>query len=212
MTDNDKPEDAAGEAPTEAFPAQHPQAPEPEAEQPKRGSVRFQDPATTTPREPTLAEQRARQRARKRESDEARAARLEAEDKARTRRRIFIGSGVTVGLVAMVAVWVVAMQPDEVSATCVDDSGHVAPGSNSGDDYCDEDYVRSHGGYYSGGFYYIGGHSYRYNYGGSVGSGGYVSGGSYTKPSSNTKVTTHSGKTVQRGGFGVSGGSKSGGS
>lgn len=220
MTDNDKPENAGSDEPTEAFPAQHPQAPEPEADEPRRGSVRFQDPETTTAREPTLAEQRARQRARKRESDDSRALRLEAEDKARTRRRILIGGGVTVGLVAMVATWVVAAQPDDVSATCVGPGDQVAPGTNSGDDNCDEDYVRNHGGYYDNNShtYFIpvggfgGGYTqYHYYYGGSVGSNGHVSGGSYTAPS-NAHVTTKSGKTVQRGGFGVSGGSKSGGS
>jgi hypothetical protein len=214
MTDNDKPENAGSDEPTEAFAAQQ----QPEAEEPRRGSVRFQDPETTKPREPTLAEQRARQRVRKRESDEARAERFEAENKARTRRRILIGGGVAVGVVAMVATWYAAATPDEVTATCVGPGDQVAPGANGGDDYCDENYVRSHNGYYDNysHTYFIplggGGYTqYHYYYGGSVGPGGHVSGGSYTAPS-NAHVSTKSGKTVQRGGFGVSGGSKSGGS
>lgn len=216
MTENDKPEVGGGDEPTEAVEAQHEQQPEPE--QPRRGSVRFQDPETTKPREPTLGEQRARQRALKRESDDARATRFEAENKARTRRRILIGGGVAVGVVAMVATWYAAASPEETTATCVGPGDQVAPGANSGDNYCDEDYVRSHGGYYDNysHTYFIpfgGGYTqYHYYYGGSVGPSGRVSGGSFTAPSSNTKVSTHSGKTVQRGGFGVSGGGKSGGS
>ena len=38
-----------------------------------------------------------------------------------------------------------------------------------------------------------------------------MAGGSYTKPSSGTTVKTSSGKTVQRGGFGISGKSSGGG-
>jgi hypothetical protein len=55
---------------------------------------------------------------------------------------------------------------------------------------------------------------YHYNYGGSVGPGNRVTGGSTAAPSGNTTVKTKAGKTVQRGGFGISsGGSKgSGGS
>jgi hypothetical protein len=120
----------------------------------------------------------------------------------------------------VVATWYAAATPDEVNATCVGPQDQVAPGANNGDDNCDENYVTSHGGYYDNNshsyFIPIGGFGggytqYHYYYGGSVGPGGHVSGGSYTAPS-NAKVTTHSGKTVQRGGFGVSGGSKSGGS
>ncbi|GAA1252717.1 hypothetical protein GCM10009676_44560 [Prauserella halophila] len=47
---------------------------------------------------------------------------------------------------------------------------------------------------------------YRYNYGGSGAPGTKVQGGTYNKPSG-ANITTRSGKTVQRGGFGVSGGS-----
>ena len=36
---------------------------EPPEEEPKRGSMRFQDAESTQPREPTLAEQRARRKA-----------------------------------------------------------------------------------------------------------------------------------------------------
>lgn len=180
--------------------------------------MRFQDPGSTTPREPTLAEQRARRRAiaeeREREAAEQQA-RQEAERKAETRRKVLIGSGVTVGLVGLVAGWYLVAAPDEVTAVCTDADGTVV----GNEDYCDEDYVRSQGGYVgTGGFLFLpipgGGYQqYRYNYGGTGTPGSQVSGGTYTKPA-NANISTRSGKTVQRGGFGISGGSfgKSGGS
>lgn len=184
----------------------------------KRGRMRYQDADSTRPREPTLAEQRARRKAieeeAERELQEA-AERAEVERKAKTRRRVLIGSGVTVGVVAMVATWYVAATPDEVTANCVDNSGVLAANEN----FCDENYARSQpGSYYSGGFWFIplatgGFGQYQYNYGGSVGPGGRVTGGSTAAPGGRTTVKTSSGKTVQRGGFGISsGGSKSGGS
>ncbi|MFC4005085.1 hypothetical protein ACFS2C_27240 [Prauserella oleivorans] len=193
-----------------------PQRPD-SSEPPRRGSMRFQDAESTTPREPTLAEQRARRRAmveeRERQAAEERA-REEAERKAETRRKVFIGTGVTVGLVGLVAGWYVVAKPEEVTAVCTRADGTIV----ENDDYCDEDYVESHGGHYSGGFMFLplpgGGYQqYRYNYGGTGTVGGKVSGGSFTKPA-NADIATKSGKTVQRGGFGISGGSfgKSGGS
>ncbi|MBE1466352.1 hypothetical protein [Kibdelosporangium phytohabitans] len=190
--------------------------PQPTAE-PRRGAMRYQDADTTTPREPTLAEKRAMRRALEEQDEQERAVVAETERKSLRRRRVMIGAGVTVGVVATVAVWYSAVTPDEVSAYCVDDSSTLATDEN----ICSEDYVRSHGGYHSGGFYYIpigGGQtrSYHYNYGGTVsgsGSGRKVSGGSTAAPSSGTTVKSGtSGKTISRGGFGVSGGGKSGGS
>lgn len=187
----------------------------PEAES-KRGQIRFQDADTTKPRAPTLAEQRARRKALEEEREAEQTEVAEAERKSKVRRRVLIGSGVTVGVVAMVAVWYAAATPDEVTANCVDNNGVLAANEN----YCDESYARSQpGSYYSGGFWFIplgGGRfgQYQYNYGGSVGPGGRVTGGSTVAPGGNATVKTGSGKTVQRGGFGVSsgGGSKSGGS
>jgi uncharacterized membrane protein YgcG len=186
--------------------------------EPRRGQIRFQDAETTKPREPTLGEQRARRRAMERQREREIARREEAEEaerKSRLRRRILIGGGVTVGVVALVAVWYAAATPDEVTANCVGDDSVVAANEN----VCDENYVRSQGGYYSNGIFFLpipgGGYrQYHYNYGGTVGPGGRVTGGSTAAPSGNTTVRTASGKTVQRGGFGVSsgGGSKSGGS
>lgn len=191
-------------------------------DQPKRGSMRFQDAENTTPREPTLAEQRARRQALAAERDREIAdqqARAEAERKASTKRKVLIGSGVTVGLVGLVAAWYIAATPDEVTATCTTSDDIVT----DNDDYCDEGYATSHGGYYnhSTGFMFIpipgGGYNqYHYNYGGTGAPGQKISGGSYTAPS-NANVTTKSGKSVQRGGFGISnkgssGTGKSGGS
>ncbi|MCG3749330.1 hypothetical protein [Amycolatopsis sp. Poz14] len=182
-------------------------------EEPKKpGSMRFQD-ANTQPRQPSVAEQRARKQAiadQERERQAAVAAREAADAKAATKRKILIGSGVTVGLVGLVATFYTIAKPAEMTASCVTSDGVIQD-----DKYCDESYATSHGGHYSGGFWIIplpgGGYSqYRYNYGGSGSIGQHVSGGSYTAPSGNTNVSTKSGTSVQRGGFGISG--KSGGS
>ncbi|WP_191983920.1 hypothetical protein [Amycolatopsis eburnea] len=177
---------------------------QPPPEPPKRGSMRFQD-SNTRPRQPSVAEQRARQQALAQEERDQELAR-QADAKAATRRKILIGSGVTVGLVGLVATFYTVARPTgNVTAVCTDGSGVI-----QNDDYCDESYVTSHHGYSSGGFWFIpingGGYqSYRYNYGGTGTIGQHVSGGSYDPPSSRTNVTTKSGKSVQRGGFGISG-------
>jgi hypothetical protein len=165
--------------------------------------MRFQD-SNTQPREPSLAEQRARQQALAQEERDEELAR-QADAKAATRRKILIGSGVTVGLVGLVATFYTVAKTDNVTAVCTDASGIV-----QNDDNCDENYVTTHGGYNSGGFLFlpIGGggyNSYRYNYGGTGAIGQHVSGGSFNAPSSRTNVNTKSGKSVQRGGFGISG-------
>jgi hypothetical protein len=178
--------------------------------------MRYQDAESTTPREPTLAEQRARRKALLEEEERAAAdaqAREVAERKAATRRKVLIGSGVTVGLVGVVAAWYVVGSPNSVDAVCTDGSGTVVS-----DNECDDDYVASHGGHYDsvsglwllplatgGGF-----GQYRYNYGGTGTVGQHVSGGTFDKPSGGTTVKTSSGKTVQRGGFGISGKSTGG--
>ena len=181
---------------------------QPPEEPAQRGSMRFQD-GSTQPREPSLAEQRARRQAiadQEREEQEAQVAVAVADRKAATKRKILIGSGVTVGLVGLVATFYTVAKPSETTAVCTDASGVVV----QNDDLCDANYVTSHGGHVSGGFMFIpilgGGFSqYRYNYGGSGSVGQHVSGGSFSAPSGNTNVTTKSGKSVQRGGFGISG-------
>lgn len=171
---------------------------------PQRGSMRFQD-ENTTARQPSLGEQRARRQALIEEEEREVTERQNAEVAARkssTKRKILIGSGVTVGLVGLVATYYSVAQPEEVTAICASDKNIVADDNN-----CDEAYVTSHGGYSSGGFLFLpigmGGGSYRYNYGGQGTIGGPVSGGSYTAPS-NANVNTKSGKSIQRGGLGIS--------
>ncbi|WP_242545093.1 hypothetical protein [Amycolatopsis sp. MtRt-6] len=176
---------------------------QPPPEPPKRGSMRFQD-SNTQPRQPSLAEQRARQQALAQEERNEELAR-QADAKAATRRKILIGSGVTVGLVGLVATFYTVAKTENVTAVCTDSNGVV-----QNDDYCDDSYVTSHGGYHSGGFLFLpipggGYNSYRYNYGGTGVIGQRVSGGSYDAPSARANVTTKTGKSVQRGGFGISG-------
>ncbi|SFQ44992.1 hypothetical protein SAMN05421810_107246 [Amycolatopsis arida] len=177
-----------------------------------RGSMRHQEPGSTTPRQPTVAEQRARRKALAEERDRE-IAQQEAERKAETRRKVLIGSGVTVGLVGLVAGWYLVVAPEEVTAVCTNAEGIVAQNP----EHCDEEYVRSHGGYIGpGGFLFLplpggGMGQYRYNYGGTGAPGTRVSGGTFTRPS-NATITTKTGKTIQRGGFGISGSGKSGGS
>ncbi|WP_433267145.1 hypothetical protein ACQPZF_00680 [Actinosynnema sp. CS-041913] len=172
----------------------------------KRGQIRQQQPGVTQARPPTLAEQRARAQAIQQEREAEQAFEAEQARKKKLRKRLLIGGGVAVGVAGVVAIWYAASSPDDVEAQCTQDGVVVE------DQYCDDDYARSHGGYVSGGFIYLGGSSYRYHYGGSsVPVGQKVSGGSYTIPKG-ANVATKSGKSIQRGGFGVSGGSKSGGS
>nr|WP_026316401.1 hypothetical protein [Actinokineospora enzanensis] len=184
-----------------------PTAEAPDEDEPrKRGSVSYQDENTRT-KKPSVAEQRARRDALRKQREAEDAERAEVERKRKLRKRILIGTGVTVGVVALVAVIYAASTPDDVTAHCTDKNGVVVD-----DDYCDDGYATAHGGYSSGGFIYIGGSSYRYNYGGSGSVGQHVTGGSYVAPSSGATVKTSSGKTVSRGGLGVSSGGKSGGS
>lgn len=189
-----------------------------EEERPEPGSMRFQD-GSTTPREPTLAERRAREQAQRRQEAAERQAVEDEERGKRKRKRILVGAGVTVGIVAVIAVGYVAAKPEEeVSAQCVDeddeivdDSNCVTPVANNG---------------YGGGFYPIfiggGGRQYHYNYGGTGTVGQRVSGGTTVVPGDGTRVTTSSGRDisprassssgVSRGGLGVSGGGSSSGS
>ena len=199
------PQQGGGATPPPYSPAPQ-QGPPPGPPQDQRGQIRRQEPGRTKPRPPTLAEQRARAAAIEQQREQQLA--LEAEDARRRklRKRLLIGGGAAVGVAGVVAIWYAVSSPDDVVAQCVKDDVVVE------DQYCDENYARTHGGYTSGGFIYIGGSSYRYNYGApSTPIGQKVSGGSYTMPKG-ANITTKSGTVVQRGGFGVSGGSKSGGS
>jgi hypothetical protein len=167
--------------------------------------VREQQAGVTQPRQATVAEQRARAAALKAQQERFAAESAAFEKRRKTRKRWLIGGGVTVGVVALVAIWYAAASPKNVTAQCTDSNNVIVD-----DDYCDQSYYSSHGGYTSGGFIYIGNSSYRYNYGSSGSVGQKAVGGSYTIPKG-ANVTTKSGTSVQRGGFGVSSGSSSSG-
>jgi hypothetical protein len=189
---------------------------------PRRGRIRQQD-ENTTPREPTLAERRARERAERRRLEEEQQ-RADDEAKGRKKRkRIFIGAGVTVGIVALIAAGYAVAQPDEeIEAHCVDDSGVIVDDSNCATPAPNGTYAGGGGFAFFPIFLGAGGRQYHYNYGGTGTIGQTVSGGTTTVPKDGTPVRTSSGSsTVSRGGLGVSpksstgtsiGGSKSGGS
>lgn len=205
MTDNNLPEPGQP-TPQSGPPGQQPPPYQPAPQKPTKGQVRHQQAGVTKPRQASVAEQRARAAALKAQQERFAAESAAFEKKRQTRKRLLIAGGVTVGVVALVAIWYAAASPKNVTAQCTDANNVIVD-----DDYCDESYYRSHGGYSSGGFIYIGGSSYRYNYGGTGSVGQKVSGGSYVVPKG-ASVSTKSGTTVQRGGFGISGGSKSSGS
>ncbi|GAB2653079.1 hypothetical protein GCM10027271_09170 [Saccharopolyspora gloriosae] len=190
-----------------------------------RGRMRYQD-ESTTPREPTLAEKRARIAAEKRQEEQAQAALAEQESKTQKRRRVMVGGGVTVGVVALVAAFysgsAYSAEQNAVQEYCAaEKQGEVAQNP----DLCDENYVREQGGYSSGGMFFmpiflpgggIGGYnSYRYGYtppGAPAPTPGQtVSGGSFNKPA-DANIKNTKGQTVQRGGFGISNKSGSSGS
>ncbi|KAA2257134.1 hypothetical protein F0L68_25510 [Solihabitans fulvus] len=172
--------------------------------------MRFQDPELTKPREPTLAEKRARLRAEEEQEQAAVVEQAAADRKGKVRRRVMIGSGVTVGVVALIAVGYAAASPNEVTAKCTASGDKVAE-----DNYCDPDFVNSHGGHITNGviFWPVGSPygQYHYYYGGTGSIGQTAVGGSTTKPDGAT-IKTNSGKTIERGGFGIKSGGKSGGS
>lgn len=188
-----------------------------------QGRIHYQDPGTATPREPTMAERKARERAQRRQDDAERAEQAEAARKSNNRRKVMIGSGVTVGVVALVAsFYSAATYSQEANASTQYCAGVDGQPVAEQEKFCDPKYVQENGGSYnpgtgmfimpflmpSGG---IGQHTYRHGYtpGGaappSVGSP--VSSPNFNKPT-DSNVKTKSGNTISRGGFGV--GSKSG--
>src|ERR1700712_663812 len=180
-----------------------------------RGSVRWQDASTSRPRQPTVAEARQRDRARKAREAAARFAEeqeRQAELRAGQRRKVLMGSVAVVGLVGVVALgYSLFSGDDEVSATCVRD------GSNEvvSDNYC------SGGSVGSGGVFIFAGSPYRYYYGGNnAGLGSTARGGTIELPRGTTGRTSagstisrgggSDGSSVSRGGFGSSSHSSSG--
>jgi hypothetical protein len=190
-----------------------PGQPDPSSE--TTGRMRFQD-ENTTPREPTLAERKARERALRREQEAQEQAEAEQQRSRTKRKRVMIGAGVTVGVVALIAIGYSVAQPEEeVQAQCVGDDGVIVDDAN-----CVTPATGSNSTYYGGGAGFIpifigaGGRQYHYNYGGSGTIGSPVTGGTTTVPREGTRVRTTSGRTSTSGGSASSssGGSVSSGS
>ncbi|MEM6110168.1 hypothetical protein AAHS21_28670 [Mycobacterium sp. 050272] len=172
---------------------------------PSGGSMEFQDAATTKPRPPTPAEQRARAKYEKQQK-ELEEARLAAEEKRRHQRRVLMGAAAAVGVVGLVAglgYWMLS-EPATVTAQCVQDDPSGQPVIVP-DSYCT--------GHTEGlnGFFFYGGHQYRYYYGSSGSVGSRPSGGTTTAPKG-ANITTKSGSSISRGGLGGSSPGKSSGS
>ncbi|GAB2637415.1 hypothetical protein GCM10027088_11560 [Nocardia goodfellowii] len=177
-------------------------------EEPRYGSIQRQEPGRTQPRPPTVAEARARDKARQRADQERRAAEAAEAAKKKTRKRVLMGSVAVVGVAGLVGggylVYKAVNKPDQVTAHCVqiDQNGKevVVPDDKCGpgkQGFSDDD--RWHGG---GGLIILGGWpQYRYYYGGNPTIGQAPVGGSTVKPKG-AEIKTKSGTTVQRGGLG----------
>nr|WP_280384081.1 hypothetical protein [Nocardia wallacei] len=197
-------------------PAQMPGGP-PGSEPPRplRGSINRQEPGVTQPRPPTVAEARARDKARRRAEEAQRAAEQALADKKKQRKRLLIGGVAVVGIAAVVGAGYLTYRavtaPDEVTASCVmekDGQQIVVP-----DEDCERAQNASSTHHYGGGFpgiFILGGNQYRYYYGGNQTVGRPPVGGSTVEPK-NATVKTKSG-TIVRGGLGSKAGSTSGGS
>jgi hypothetical protein len=171
---------------------------------PTRGNIRTQEPGVTRPRPATVAEARARDKARKaREVAEQYAAEqaANAEQKRSQNRKTLMGAVAIVGVVGVVALGYQMSKSDrDITATCVDENSVVVP-----DSYCGS------GSPGIGGVFIFAGAPYRYYYGGAPGGvGTRATGGTLTQPSG-TIAKTKSGSSISRGGFGSSSAGSSGG-
>jgi hypothetical protein len=169
-----------------------------------RGNIRTQEPGVTRPRPATVAEARARDKARKaREVAEQFAAEqaANAEQKRSQNRKTLMGAVAVVGVVGVVALGYQMSKTDrDVTATCVDENSVVVP-----DSYCGS------GTPGMGGIFIFAGAPYRYYYGGTPGGvGTRATGGTLTQPSG-TIAKTKSGSSISRGGFGSSSAGSAGG-
>ena len=162
-----------------------------------RGAIRTQEPGVTRPRPATVAEARARDKARKaREVAERFAAEqvANAERRRSQNRKTLMGAVAVVGVVGVVALGYQAFKATpEVTASCVDENNVVVS-----DSYCGS------GSPGIGGVFIFAGAPYRYYYGGATGGVGTVAtGGTLTQPRG-TVAKTKSGSSISRGGFGSS--------
>jgi type II secretory pathway pseudopilin PulG len=171
---------------------------------PARGTIRSQEPGVTRPRPATVAEARARDKARKaREVAEQFAAEQAASAQRRRdqNKKSLMGAVAVVGVVAVVALGYQMSKSDrDITATCVDENNVVVP-----DTYC------ASGTPGLGGIFIWAGAPYRYYYGGTTGGvGTRAAGGTLTQPSG-TIAKTKSGSSITRGGFGSSSAGSAGG-
>ncbi|MFI6210941.1 hypothetical protein ACIBCD_03030 [Nocardia brasiliensis] len=173
----------------------------------RQGSVQRQEAGVTQPRPPTVAEARARDKARKRAEAAQRAAAAAEDAKKRGRKRVMIGGAAIVGVAALVGGGYLAYRaitaPDKVTASCVKtENGQEIVVEDS---YCGDGrpgFVGDGGPHVSPGLIILGGGpQYRYYYGGTPTIGKPPTGGTTVKPKS-AEIKTKSGTTVQRGGLG----------
>ena len=162
-----------------------------------RGTIRAQEPGVTRPRPPTVAEARARDKARMAREVADQFAAEQAANAQRRRdqnKKTLMGAVAVVGVVAVVAMGYQMSKSDrDVTATCVDENSVVVP-----DSYCGS------GTAGMGGVFIFAGAPYRYYYGGTTGGvGTRAAGGTLTQPSGTT-AKTKSGSSISRGGFGSS--------
>ncbi|MFD6156793.1 hypothetical protein ACFWF7_19660 [Nocardia sp. NPDC060256] len=201
----DDPTPGAAPAPVPGPPTVIPESSAPQQVPPRRGSVQRQEPGITQPRPPTVAEARARDKARKRAEEAQQAAVAAGEAKKRTRKRVMIGGVAIVGVAALVGGGYLGYRaftaPDKVTASCVK--------TENGQDIVVDDrfcgdgrqgFV-SDGGIGPGLILLGGGPQYRYYYGGTPTIGKPPTGGTTVKPKS-AEIKTKSGTTIQRGGLG----------
>lgn len=163
--------------------------------------MRVQSAETSTPRPPTVAEARQREKARKaREAaDELAAAQeLARQRRAARQRKVLMGSVAVVGVAGVIGMSYLGADRDrdrEVSATCVKDgTDEVVP-----EQYC------SGGTGGVGGIFIFAGSPYRYYYGGNNGGVGTIARGGTLELPKNTVGRTSAGSSITRGkGSGVS--------
>lgn len=174
------------------------------------GSIARQEPGVTQPRPPTVAEARARDKARRRAAEAEQAKKEAAEGKRRGRKRVLMGGAAVAGVAALVAgsygVYraVSGPRPQSVTARCILDG--------KGQQRVVEDRYCRDGRSGPNGIFLLGGQQYRYYYGGNSAVGQVPAGGSTVMPKG-AEVKTKSGTVIQRGGLGSKSGSgKSGGS
>lgn len=170
---------------------------------PFAGSVQRQEAGVTRPRPPTVAEARARDKARRQAAEQARAEAAAADAKRRTRNRVLIGGVAIVGVAGLVGGGYLAyraLSAPDVTAYCVKtENGEEVVVE---DRYCTPGQSGFVDGNGSGSLIILGtGPQYRYYYGGNNTVGKPPVGGTTVKPKS-ANITTKSGTTIQRGGLG----------